>query len=119
MLQEYVHVLRSKCQLPLPLHVLQQNAKLYKYVRHEELLSLYLRLLEQHNTELIQDMEKTKKNMIIGLMKKEEDIDIIMDEIIELVATQVQCNKETKGLLKSLRSCSRRRIPDVIEILRS
>lgn len=146
MLKEYIDVIKSKGQEVLPSYILQQQAKLYKYARHEELLQIYLRLLEQHSEDLISDMEKAKNNMIIGLMKQEENIDVVMEEMVELVAKQVHSFHSDSGnlytednatkselrrssLMKSLKVCSRRQfvqqqcvqqqIPNFIEITRS
>ena len=77
MIPSYTTKIASQYSVPPPRYVLEHHVELFRYLRHQELFDSYLKLDLHQNLELIEEIKKSKKNLIIGLMINEEKLALI------------------------------------------
>lgn len=89
-LPEYTNAVRTQCYdyVPSP-YTLRKHTELYRAMRHEEFLQMYMLIVEQDNNAMIEYLEKTKHNLFVGLCAQEDRLEATKEELVELITDQV------------------------------
>jgi len=99
-LLDYIRIVKEQYHHPPNLSVLQKHAELLRYVRNQELLETYIRIMEKQHKETIHRMVKIRMNMVVGLMAQKEKVASIRKNLFYVATKRVElyCKQKVKRI---------------------
>ena len=98
---DYMSAAESQYECIPAQYVVRQHAELIKVVRSQELLETYIRLVEQQNHELIEDLTYTRDEMLSELKHQQDQqkqrASIIREQMFQHLVEKVKCAHQDKS----------------------